>query len=876
MKPVSGKIDRDHLPNLTTLLSDIGPPGSGHAPIGALGEEDSGSASGIDSDLEPGSAEVLEICRVVLESPLGWDDAFADHGGHSIAIARLAYHLRVAGWSVSVRSLLDDCNTARKVALGSRGLAPMPDDAMTAAEYDPGASERDEAAAKVLSIGVFTTLQMLFLLLLYSPLVLGFIALVGFAEIGGLFANAYLGDFLVAGLLTYLAALALPFVNLLWVMVIKVLMGGDAHRNDVTPGVYPKWSRMHLRIWCIEQLQASVFLPLRMMFRSAPLMAFVMRRLGATTGANLQCAHDVDFSGPLDLLSIEDDVAIQTGAYLHLSRWVAQELHVGPIRLESGCKIGMRAGVANHATVGRGSWITPFTPILGDVGPEGMWEGSPARFAGGCTELKRTASHCRYVAPFWLLETVNILAQGFLEICLLVAPTAVVTWWAATLIPMGGAGIAFEVTPLGEIVWHMGLYVLVTTWLTLALTSVLGCLFLRLTPASPGLYPSRGLRSALLLYRAKRMNQIQRVWNWTITGQYLRALAGVRFTRLGASECDAMLNLVPELASADALVFWSHGCFTNMLDYGAEHLKLRPLDMPANFFSGNNCVAESGHFPSNFLLGVSTPGSDIRFRRQMQSRLGEPITVAGNPPIRFGSTDSDAGNAAQDRPSFPLFLARVGLNDVLSVGILPIADVLVYSVAYTLLVRLGAHPLVCASLALLLAELILVPSCVLLKKALIGSWGSAHSAPFWSLRHFTYFFVQDCYFSWCRSTLGILGGTVLPNLVLRWLGCRIGKRTIITDPLQVTDWNATHFGNDCIVGGFLQFHTFENMVLKVKRASIEDGSSVSFGATVMGGAVIEPETTLLPLSMVLKEMNLPTGIYEGSPAEPASPARGSR
>jgi hypothetical protein len=177
---------------------------------------------------------------------------------------------------------------------------------------------------------------------------------------------------------------------------------------------------------------------------------------------------------------------------------------------------------------------------------------------------------------------------------------------------------------------------------------------------------------------------------------------------------------------------------------------------------------------------------------------------------------------------------------------------------------------------LLLAELILVPSCVLLKKALIGSWGSAHSAPFWSLRHFTYFFVQDCYFSWCRSTLGILGGTVLPNLVLRWLGCRIGKRTIITDPLQVTDWNATHFGNDCIVGGFLQFHTFENMVLKVKRASIEDGSSVSFGATVMGGAVIEPETTLLPLSMVLKEMNLPTGIYEGSPAEPASPARGSR
>ena len=40
----------------------------------------------------------------------------------------------------------------------------------------------------------------------------------------------------------------------------------------------------------------------------------------------------------------------------------------------------------------------------------------------------------------------------------------------------------------------------------------------------------------------------------------------------------------------------------------------------------------------------------------------------------------------------------------------------------------------------------------------------------------------------------------------------------------------------------------------------------------MGGAVIEPGTTLLPLSLVLKEMHLPTATYEGSPAEP----RGAR
>ena len=88
--------------------------------------------------------------------------------------------------------------------------------------------------------------------------------------------------------------------------------------------------------------------------------------------------------------------------------------------------------------------------------------------------------------------------------------------------------------------------------------------------------------------------------------------------------------------------------------------------------------------------------------------------------------------------------------------------------------------------------------------------------------------------------------------------------------MQCSDWNAVSFGNDCVIDGFLQFHTFENMRLKVKRTHIQDGCIVGFGATVMGGAVIERDTTILPLSLVLKEMNMITATYEGSPAEPVS------
>jgi surface polysaccharide O-acyltransferase-like enzyme len=99
------------------------------------------------------------------------------------------------------------------------------------------------------------------------------------------------------------------------------------------------------------------------------------------------------------------------------------------------------------------------------------------------------------------------------------------------------------------------------------------------------------------------------------------------------------------------------------------------------------------------------------------------------------------------------------------------------------------------------------------------------------------------------------------------MGCKIGKRTIITGPMQCFDWNAVSFGSDCYVDGFLQLHTFEDMILKVKKTTVEDGCAINPGATIMGGAVIERNSTLLPLSLVLKEMNLPTAAYQGSPAE---------
>ena len=864
MKQVSGKIDRTHLPDLSQLRGAVD---SDRTEMGLA----TAAPPTVEVEEEFGAEEVLAICRSVFERPIGWDDGFAEAGGHSIVIARLALSLQAGGWPVSVRALLTDCNTARKVAARAGQVRAAAAAAPVAAYAARPIVARDETAAKVLAVERFTILQILFATLLYLPGLLTFVGVLSAVEIGSYFATAGISTFIAAGVGLYLLSLLLPFATLLWVMAIKLVLWGDPRRNNVTPGAYPKWSRLHLRVWCIGRMEGLVLLPLGAIYRSAPIMAFALRQLGATVGENLQCASDAYLSGPLDLLTAGDNVAIQTGAYVQTTRWMGQSLLVGPVHLESGCKIGMRSFVTTNVTVGWGSWITPFTPILQDVGAQEIWEGAPARLTGRCTQLRRTARDCRVSHPVWLLETCNVLMQIVVFCAISVVPAAAILWFARDFTPLADADLTssyFSVTPLPEIIGYLTLYTFVTAWLTIVVTSFLGCLFIRFTAGSPGLHSVRGFSGALLLYRMRKLNAIQGLWTWTITGQYLRALAGMRFTRLGASECDVMFNLVPEAASADAQVFWSNGCFTNMLDYGAEHLVLRPLDMPRNFFSGNNCVAEYGQLPTNFLLGVSTPCSDIGFRRQMRSRLGEPITVAGNPPVKFASASFEAENATHQPPTFSLFLTRVLLNDFFSIGMLRVTEGVIFAVLFICSMRLGVDPILGAFAALLLTETGLITLSVTIKQILVGEWGVNHATPFWSWRHFAYFFAQDCFFVWCQGPLNFFAGTILANPILRRMGCRIGPRTIVAEPMQCSDWNAVNFDSDCVVGGFLQFHTFENMMLKVKQTHIRQGCTISSGATVMSGVVIEPGTTVLPLSLVLKEMDLHTAIYHGSPVEP--------
>ena len=56
-------------------------------------------------------------------------------------------------------------------------------------------------------------------------------------------------------------------------------------------------------------------------------------------------------------------------------------------------------------------------------------------------------------------------------------------------------------------------------------------------------------------------------------------------------------------------------------------------------------------------------------------------------------------------------------------------------------------------------------------------------------------------------------------------------------------------------------------MLTVSRTTIGNGSAINHGTMLMGGAHLEPDVTVDPQSLVLKAMNLESGVHAGSPTQ---------
>ena len=857
--PASGKINRRALPSVTDIAAFDVP---ATVMTAAITADENASLP----------TQLLALCRAELGPTLDWHDDFIDWGAHSIAIARLTQQLQTAGFPVSVRGLLSETRSAAAIAQ----LPTHSEDKQQPVESTAGTYAGSEALSETprqtggsYGFRQFTVLQAIGALTLRLPLLL--MATLGLAIIDPeeLLLVGDIPGFLKATIIAYSVYMIVPFVNLGWVLLLRSLQAVTVSAPPMIPGRYKKFSSHHLQLWWLEQQADFVLKPLVKGLRSPVLFNWALKRLGADIHPKAFIAQSTEWYGPLSLISIGQEAVIQAGVQISSARWQGDNFVLDTIRVGHKARVGSRAMLAGGASLERHSWLTPLSSLDTETEPNSQISGVPGTKAGNYRPPKTPDLAPTSALTDALIDLRNVATQFALELALVIVPgafIALLTTWFLGFDALSKVNLDANMLTGRDLLVMSGAGV-IGIWLGVLASSLILCTFLRFTPTPPGWTRAASFRGTLARYRQTKMNQVQQMWGWSLTGQYLRALAGVKFSQVGASECDELVNLLPEHLHADANVFIAQGCFCNVLDEHGAFLLAKPIHMPAGFFASNNAMVEPGPIPGNLLLGVSTPIGPHLYRPQYTDRPDNKRVLAGNPPLEVGATDAQSA-PVHPAPSLGIFLARFILNDLGSVGIIPGITVFLATGLLVSLNVMGVSNVGAALITSTVVPLSLPLLALLVKLILVGNrWGRHNSAPFWSVRHFTYFLAQDCFFRLMASFMSTVSGTALANPILRRFGCRIGRRTLIGLPLQMSDWHAIDIGDDCVINGQMQLHSFEDRVLTVSRTTIGDGSAINHGTMLMGGAHLEPGVTVDPQSLVLKAMNLESGVHAGSPTQ---------
>ena len=262
---------------------------------------------------------MLALCRTQLGSELGWRDDFVEWGAHSIAIAQLTQTLQSAGYPVTVRALLSEYRCAADIAALTCAIQPQA--GLASSQPNPPTLDDAEVESRVYSFRSFSALQASASVLLRVPLVL--VAGLGLAIIDPevlLLAGDVLG-FLGATIISYCLYMIVPFVNLSWVVLLRLIQRGNGIEATLEPGRYQKYSRHHLQVWWMEQQAGFVLRPLVNGLRSPNLFNWALRRLGAHIHPGTFIAQSTEWYGPLSLMTIEEGAVIQAGAQISTIEW---------------------------------------------------------------------------------------------------------------------------------------------------------------------------------------------------------------------------------------------------------------------------------------------------------------------------------------------------------------------------------------------------------------------------------------------------------------------------------------------------------------------------------------------------------------------------
>jgi non-ribosomal peptide synthetase-like protein len=826
---VSGKLNRNALPALEVL----GPQRSGQvlAPRNPMEEK---LAAFFRQIL--GHNELVSVDH----------DFFNDLGGNSLLAAQLISRLRddPSTASLAVRDLYE----ARTVAeLAKRASAAGP--AISAIKDDTA-----RPAGRPVVATIVQTLWLIFGLILGAPLayVGAFHALPLLTRSLGLVALVLLAPLLFgAGLVVYTL-----FTVALAVLIKKLLIG------RYRPLRAPVWGSFYVRNWMVQK--AVRLAPWRLL-EGTVFQHTGLRALGARIGRRVHLHRGVNLlEGGWDLLDIGDDVTVSQDAALRLVELEDGQVVVGPVALNNGSTLDIRAGVAGNTCLEANAYLTAlsFLPRGSQIPSGERWEGVPAKPAGQAPCRPPLAENTCALSP--LVHGLALLVGKLALAIFLALPLELLALAFALLYGVDADSAAAWIFHPAVDSWAIVLGTLLVT-LTVPLTLLFQLFAMRLMGrVAPGVISRFSLAYVRVWLKAGIAQSAGGWLGGTLLWPVWLRWAGMKIGR--GCEISSIIDTIPELVAIGSESFFADGIYLGGPPVHRGSVTLAPVRLGKNTFLGNHAVIAAGQqLPDDVLLGVATVADD---------RIIQPGTSwFGRPPFELVQREVvPCDRSLTHDPTWIRYLSRVCLE--LMRFALPLAPVLLVVVWFKLLalaeaavslpvLLVGVVPLLDLGMLAILCLLVLALKWVLLGRVSPGQhplWSSWCSR--WDFHYVAWDFCA-------RGPLSALEGTLLLNCYLRAMGARVGRHVVLGSGFaHVVDSDMLELEDGATVTCLFQAHTFEDRVLKIDHLTIRGQATVGSAAVLLYGADIGAGAYVAPHSVVMKrERLLPGRCYAGCPTQ---------
>lgn len=627
----------------------------------------------------------------------------------------------------------------------------------------------------------------------------------------------------------------------------------------VKEGNYRLWGWFYIRWWMVQQIFKLT--PIKYLANS-PLMNLFCRLNGMKIGKN--CHIGTDMIGAFDLISIDDNSSIGEGAMLFAFSIEQNWMRFGKISIGKRCYVGVKSVLEINTKLNDDAILDNLSMLPANITipKKQIYSGSPARRK---TKEKNTFKN----APIAINTSSSNILFGIFHYLALLLVLAVYTlaFMPGTLLInhfyyyKGSLTKAILSVPLGAIA-----AVIIICFSIVVLKKIF------LKALKPGTYP---LKSFYYL----------RIWfieRFFLEGNMIEALFGslflpILFRLLGAkvgkrTEISTGLHCSPDLVSIDDECFIADLALIGSPRIYCGYVTFAPINIGKRTFIGNSAL-----LPPDTKLGdkclvgcLSIPPTNKKAKSNT-SWFGSPALFLPKREIFAGFSDKQTYI-----PPNKLYIVR-GLIDFFR-GVTPtmfafLALALQFALIgfmqdhYSLWEIIFLFPIFDFVIAIGLAGV-----AIGLKWILIGRYREAVK-PAWSLFVWLNEYVTSLFeFVIVPMLFEPFLGTPFCGYILKLMGAKVGQR-ILFDTAYFTEFDLVDIGNDVYLNSrsTLQTHLFEDRIMKMGNIKIGNGCSVGDGAIVLYNTIMEDNSSLGSLSLLMKGEILPhNSHWEGIPAQHVS------